>query len=216
VNPLTYLSEHAKAIVAALLAAVAPFVAAQAANTGIDSNTWTLAVLAAIAALVGVGGVPNADNKKKAADSGAPPTQVAQLVTAAQLLTTAGQQIAAHKPVTVPMLTPGQADTINRLEQAYSAYSTANPAMKLPPVLPTVEGTAPEPKPSPQPRPAYTGPVPPLNPAPAESPPVSFVDPIGHPVDHSSDPLSSAAPASTGPITPVSEPVGATAVSATP
>ncbi len=213
-NPLTYLSEHAKAIVAALLAAVAPFVAAQAANTGIDSNTWTLAVLAAIAALVGVGGIPNAD-KRKPADSSAPPTQVAQLVTAAQLLTTAGQQIAAHKPVTVPMLTPGQADTINRLEQAYSAYSTANPAMKLPPVLPTVEGTAPEP--SPQPRPAYTGPVPPLNPAPAEAPPVSFVDPVAHPVDHSSAPLSSAAPASTtGPIPPVSEPVGATAVSATP
>lgn len=214
-NPLTYLSEHAKAIVAALLAAVAPFVAAQAANTGIDSSTWTLAVLAAIAALVGVGGVPNADKKSPSA-SAAPPTQVQQLVTAAQLLTTAGQQIAAHKPVTVPMLTPGQADTINRLEQAYSAYSTANPAMKLPPVLPTVEGTAPEPKPSPQPRPAYTGPVPPLNPAPADPAPVSFVDPIGHPVDHSSDPLSPAAPASTGPIPPVSEPVGATAVSATP
>jgi len=213
VNPLTYLSEHAKAIVAALLAAVAPFVAAQAANTGIDSNTWTLAVLAAIAALVGVGGIPNAD-KSKPAD--APPTQVQQLVTAAQLLTTAGSQIAAHKPVTVPMLTAGQADTINRLEQAYSAYSAANPAMKLPPVLPTVEGTAPEPKPSPQPRPAYTGPVPPLNPAPVEAPPVSFVDPIARPVDHSTAPLSSAAPSSTGPITPVSEPVGATAVSAAP
>jgi len=206
VNPLTYLSEHAKAIVAALLAAVAPFVAAQAANTGIDSSTWTLAVLAAIAALVGVGGIPNAD-KSKLADT--PPTQVQQLVTAAQLLTTAGQQIAAHKPVTVPMLTPGQADTINRLEQAYSAYSTANPAMKLPPVLPTVEGTAAEPKPSPQPRPAYTGPVPPLNPAPAESPPVSFVDPIARPVDHSSDPASSVQ-------APVPEPVGATAVSAAP
>lgn len=203
-NPLTYLSEHAKAIVAALLAAVAPFVAAQTANTGIDSNTWTLAVLAAIAALVGVGGIPNADKSKPA---GTPPTQVQQLVTAAQLLTTAGQQIAAHKPVTVPMLTPGQVDTINRLEQAYSAYSTANPAMKLPPVLPTVEGTAPEP--SPQPRPAYTGPVPPLNPAPAEAPPVSFVDPIAHPVDHGSDPASSVQ-------APVAEPVGATAVSATP
>jgi len=213
VNPLRYLSEHAKAIVAALLAAVAPFVAAQAANTGIDSSTWTLAVLAAIAALVGVGGIPNAD-KSKPADS--PPTQVQQLVTAAQLLTTAGQQIAAHKPVTVPMLTPGQADTINRLEQAYSAYSAANPAMKLPPVLPTVEGTAPSPTPRDAPVPVIysTATVPAtvaepalatLGPAPADPPLVSFVDPIARPVDHS-----------TGPVPPVSEPVGATAVSATP
>jgi len=42
-------------------------------------------------------------------------------------------------------------------------------------------------------KPAYTGPVPPLNPAPT----VSFVDPVEH-------------------VVPVSEPVGATAVSATP
>jgi len=211
-NPLTYLSEHAKAIVAALLAAVAPFVAAQAANTGIDSNTWALAVLAAIAALVGVGGIPNAD-KKKPADSGGPPTQVAQLVTAAQLLTTAGQQIAAHKPVTVPMLTPGQADTINQLERAYSAYSAANPAMKLPPVLPTVEGTAP----SPTPRDAPVSVV--VNAAPAGLVPVvesTFVANKAPSGTYPAGPYVPPKPAYSGPIPPVSEPVGATAVSATP